>query len=308
MKTKARTIKNGSKTGILAAMLILSLVFSTSSCDGVNVIVDEDVPADNLPVNAMLYNDDYTLDDGPIKGGSARVHATPIDTLNPLLTQNTYTREIMGLIYEGLFEIDPQLEERPLLAYSYRVSEDGLTWTIDLKQNVKWHDGREFTSADVLYTVSMIQDYGDESVYAPLVTNISRIEAEGDHRVIIRLYKVNSFTPMALIFPIVPSHVPLTDGLYMEWMRISEILVGTGPYKAANYQFGESISLHINESWNSQVGNSAVGGGRFSYAMSGGSAGVNNSSEINGGAGLSNSAGVNGGSTSMNNSAGVNGG
>lgn len=56
-------------------------------------------------------------------------------------------------VYDGLLDYDKDLKAVPSLAESWEVSEDGLTVTFNLRKGVKWHDGADFTSADVQFTV-----------------------------------------------------------------------------------------------------------------------------------------------------------
>lgn len=44
----------------------------------------------------------------------------------------------------------------PALAESWSVSEDGLQYTLNLRHGVKWHDGTDFTAADVLFTYNAV--------------------------------------------------------------------------------------------------------------------------------------------------------
>ena len=51
----------------------------------------------------------------------------------------------------------------PALAKSWETSEDGLTWTFDIRDGVKWSDGEPFTAADIAYTYNRIIDGGAEA-------------------------------------------------------------------------------------------------------------------------------------------------
>ena len=79
--------------------------------------------------------------------------------INPILSQTSEAdASIAKLIYGGLFAYDAtgKLEKR--LAEDYAVSPDGKTYTITLKQGVRFHDGQELTSDDVLFTIQAIQN------------------------------------------------------------------------------------------------------------------------------------------------------
>ena len=55
-------------------------------------------------------------------------------------------------IFNCLVKSDSELNPKPDLAESWKVSDDGLTYTFNLVKNARWHDGKPFTSADVKYT------------------------------------------------------------------------------------------------------------------------------------------------------------
>ena len=73
------------------------------------------------------------------------------------LVQNGPTQMVSGNIYEGLLRYNKKLEPQPGLAESWTVSPDAKTYTFKLKQGVTWHDGKPFTSADVLFSIEMLQ-------------------------------------------------------------------------------------------------------------------------------------------------------
>ena len=75
--------------------------------------------------------------------------ATGLDpSLVPALSRSRRT----PLMYNQLVRFEPDMTLVPELAESWQVSPDGLTWTFKLRQGVKFHDGQEFTSADVKFS------------------------------------------------------------------------------------------------------------------------------------------------------------
>src|SRR6476620_3440379 len=56
-------------------------------------------------------------------------------------------------VYNRLVDVDDNFKVLPELATEWSVSPDGLTWTFKLRDGVKFHSGKDFSSADVVYTV-----------------------------------------------------------------------------------------------------------------------------------------------------------
>ena len=61
-------------------------------------------------------------------------------------------------VYNRLVDVDDNFKVLPELATEWSVSPDGLTWTFKLRQGVKFHSGKDFTSADVVYTFKRLLD------------------------------------------------------------------------------------------------------------------------------------------------------
>jgi peptide/nickel transport system substrate-binding protein len=86
-------------------------------------------------------------------------------TLNPLIAADTRSREVIGIMQADLVHINraTQLTE-PGLAKSWKISPDGLQYTVILRQGLKFSDGQPLEADDVLFTFRV---YLDESVHAP---------------------------------------------------------------------------------------------------------------------------------------------
>ena len=61
-------------------------------------------------------------------------------------------------VYNRLVDIDDNFKVLPELATEWSVSDDGKTWTFKLREGVKFHSGKDFTSADVVYTFKRLLD------------------------------------------------------------------------------------------------------------------------------------------------------
>ncbi|OLE48315.1 MAG: hypothetical protein AUG46_03900 [Acidobacteria bacterium 13_1_20CM_3_58_11] len=85
-------------------------------------------------------------------------------TLNPLIAADARSREVIGVMQADLVHINraTQLTE-PALAKSWKISPDGLTYTLVLRQGLRFSDGQPLDADDVLFTFRV---YLDESVHA----------------------------------------------------------------------------------------------------------------------------------------------
>ena len=197
---------------------------------------------------------DYSAssDSEPVEGDWLIYHlsAEPA-TLNPITATDAYENTInSGNIYETLVKRDNEsLEIIPLLADSWQISEDKLTFTFLLKKGVKWHDGVPITAHDVVFSYDRIKD---PKVDAPHLRNyyqdIEKVEALDDHTVRFT-YSRPYF--LALEFcggmPIVPKHI-FEKGDF-NTNPAGRRPVGTGPYKFVKWETGREIVLERNEGY-----------------------------------------------------------
>ena len=78
-------------------------------------------------------------------------------TFNLALANDAYSAGMLSYLFEGLTETSWLTDEvEPGLAESWEHSDDGLTWTFHLRDDVRWHDGEQFTARDVEFTFNRI--------------------------------------------------------------------------------------------------------------------------------------------------------
>ena len=87
-------------------------------------------------------------------------HAASGEKLSMDPAVNTAIEDLLYLpnIYDALVDLDASFRPVPVLAESWQQSPDGRQWTFRLRRGVKFHDGRDFTSADVVYTFKRLLD------------------------------------------------------------------------------------------------------------------------------------------------------
>ncbi len=180
--------------------------------------------------------DDLTADDPVVKKANEtlKIHCYTHKSLNPLDNANDINMQMLRLMFESLIQCDKTQKPQPQLAEEYSVSQDGLVWTVKLKENVKWHDGTDFTAKDVLHTYNYVMENAENSPYAINVSNIEYVNSTSDYTVNFKLEFPQANFVNLLEIPIVKS------GEFTP--------VGTGPYVYKETQ-NKIIYLTANDKW-----------------------------------------------------------
>jgi peptide/nickel transport system substrate-binding protein len=173
----------------------------------------------------------YFLVSVPIQGGSVAegIVGTP-RFINPLLAFSDADRDVAALVYSGLMRKNSDGSLSPDLADKYIVSEDGLTYTFTLKDNIYFHDGRPVTVEDILYTIGQAQD---PVIKSPRHVNWAGILVEkiDDRTVSFKLReKYASFLENSTL-GILPAHIWQNSSSPFELNEANTGPIGSGPYR-----------------------------------------------------------------------------
>ena len=173
--------------------------------------------------------------------------------LSTIATTAVPTALVSTKVFESLLEYKgPELTPVPGLAESWTVAPDGLTYTFKLRDGVKWHDGKPFTSKDVKFSV--------EKLIAPMHSRgkvyfgeLAGVDTPDPHTVVFRLkkpvpYFLKAFQPTES--PMHPEHLlGSLDFSDAKIVRSSEFMskpVGTGPFRFKEWQKGSHVILERN--------------------------------------------------------------
>ena len=131
-----------------------------------------------------------------------------VDSFNPFLGIEAESFEMWALAYDYLVGYSMEdMSPEPALATEWETSDDGLTWTFTMRDDVTWSDGEPLTAQDVAYTYGRILDGGPEAAtWSSYLTGVESVEAPDDTTVVLTLKKPNAVLPL-LPIPIVPEHV-----------------------------------------------------------------------------------------------------
>lgn len=137
--------------------------------------------------------------------------------LHPYTSTSVTNQAIMSLIYEGLFLVTANFEAEALLCKSCAVSDTGLLWYFEIRDDIKFSDGTKLTSEDVIASLEAARN---SSIYRVRFRAINRVKAYGDYGITVALNYPNENLPLLLDLPIVKAAtvsnpVPLGTGAFV---------------------------------------------------------------------------------------------
>lgn len=175
----------------------------------------------------------YYLEPSPIGGGvvSEGIQGT-FSNANPIFTSNTADSSVSRLVFSGLLTYNEQNQLVGDLAASWEVDPKATVYTVRLKPNIMWHDGKPLTADDVVFTFNTIQNPDAKS---PLQISWANIKVEKVSNTVVRFTLPNAYSPFlhSLTTGIVPEH--LLKDIPVAQLRSAPFNnkqpVGSGPFK-----------------------------------------------------------------------------
>ncbi len=185
-----------------------------------------------------------------LRGGTyiEGVAGTPL-LINPLFSHfNDLDRDLCALIFEGLTRVNERNEIIPSLAERWEISEDGLTYTFFLRQDVRWQDGRRFTADDVTFTIKLLQS-PEMAGFHPHAALWHTVTVEQPDRFVVRFKLTEPFAPFLdyTTIGILPWHIlnnvppaQLIDHPF------NYAPIGTGLFQVQELVMPDHITLKVN--------------------------------------------------------------
>ena len=177
------------------------------------------------------------------KGGILRVgNLGEPPALDAHWTTASITETLTNHIYEGLYSLDSGNRPIPMLAESHTVSKDGLIYTFKLRQGVKFHNGKEMTSDDV---VASLTRWGKQSIYGKaLFAQVAEWKVVDKHTAEMKLKEKSAIVLISLAVPnnfaaIYPREIAEK---FPPEIKVTEY-VGTGPFKLAEWKPDQHIRM-----------------------------------------------------------------
>ncbi|RLA79732.1 MAG: peptide ABC transporter substrate-binding protein [Epsilonproteobacteria bacterium] len=173
--------------------------------------------------------------------------------INPILSTDSASSEISGWIFNGLFKYDKDGKVINDLASSYKFK-NNTTLIVDIKQNIKWHDGVDFTALDVVFTFDTINN---PKIYTPTTSSFKKVKsvkALGKYRLEI-IYTEPYFKALEIwMVGMLPKHILENESDIMT-SNFNKKPIGTGPYKLAELKISQDIILEVNKDYFAKIPN-----------------------------------------------------
>ena len=170
---------------------------------------------------------------GPKQGGRFRLgvaQGSTSDSLDPRKLPSTAPQIVHLQLRNCLVELDHNYVPIPELAESWESSPDAATWTFTLRKGVSFHNGKEFTAEDVLYSINIHRGEDSQSAAKPILKSVTELKAEGKYAVTFKLSGGNAD------FPILMSDYHL--GMIPAGTTDFEKGVGTGAFMLVQWEPG----------------------------------------------------------------------
>jgi len=213
----------------------------------------------SILTNEVLGENVSKIGEKPVWGGTYR---RPLEfmpkTLDPAFSTDIYAVTVIQQLFDGLVQFDKDLNLIPAIAKSWRISHDGLTYTFYLREGVKFHNGREVTSSDFVYSFTRIIDpktkspgasfldriLGFKQFHEGKVNHVRGLNAGGKY--IFEMALSEPYTPFLSVLGMNKFKVLPKEEVERPGIDFGKSPVGTGPFKLVSMREGEEIVLEAN--------------------------------------------------------------
>ena len=208
-------LKKSMSVMLAVALMSSSLIgcSNTSSTGGESTVKENTRKANNELIAAVTYEPDAGFD----------------------ATESSHG-DMTRVFFSTLFQRNKELGMENDLADSYEISEDRLTWTVKIKEGVKFTDGEVLTAEDVVYTYEIAKDSGSDID----LTMLDSVSQKDDYTVEFKLKNPQStFIEKLARVGIVPKHAHNSN--------FADNPIGSGPYKFVQWDKGQQVIAEANE-------------------------------------------------------------
>lgn len=179
-------------------------------------------------------------------------------TLDPARYSDIYSMQVATNLFDGLVEFDQNLNVVPAIARRWKISRDHLTYTFYLREGVKFHNGREVTAEDFVYSFHRLLDPDIKSPAASLFLYIQGAKDYNDGTAsnikglttsspsVLNIQLEEPFAPFLSILAMINAKVVPEEAVNEDFAKKP---IGTGPFRFDSWQADQEITLIANESY-----------------------------------------------------------
>lgn len=153
-------------------------------------------------------------------------------------------------IHCALLRFDNQWNPQPYLADSWKVADDGLSVTLNLNKNARFHDGKPVTSEDVAFSINTSKANHPFKTMFGVVEGVDTPDA---HTAVVRLSKPHPAILLAMssqLGTVIPKHIYGQEGVEIrKHPQNGAGAVGCGPFKLGDFKAGETIVFNRNDDY-----------------------------------------------------------
>jgi peptide/nickel transport system substrate-binding protein len=169
-------------------------------------------------------------------------YAAVVTTMDPHY-HNLGPNNMLGMhVFDRLVERDARARPHPSLAESYRPVSDTV-WELRLRRGVTWHDGRDFTADDVVFTFERAPAVPNSpGGFGTFLRSVARTEVVDPHTIRIHTRQPHPLLPLDLAsVSIIARHA--AEGAGTEEYNSGRAAIGTGPYRLSAYRSGDRVEM-----------------------------------------------------------------
>jgi peptide/nickel transport system substrate-binding protein len=184
----------------------------------------------------------------PKSGGILKVGLQADPTaLDPQKQNLTAIWHVIEHIYNGLTRVKPDLSIEPALAEGWDISEDGTSYMFVLREGVTFHDGTPLKASDVKFTFERLVDPATASPGASELASMKSIEVNDDRTVVMTLNAPDA----SLLAALAGGTCVIFSEEFVKANNndVSQVAMGTGPFKFVEYVPNTRIVLERNENY-----------------------------------------------------------
>ena len=176
-------------------------------------------------------------------GGTLRVGiAGSPDSLNPGLGLLAEAFEIYELVYDTPISVTASGDYEPELATDWSVAEDGVTWTLTLRDDATFHDGERVTATDLKFSLELYRDNRLFPYLSSYPDVFQTVEAVSDTELrIVTSRPVNNFEYRMLFMYVLPEHIWAAVGDPATFANTE--MIGSGPFRLTEFRHDEFTRL-----------------------------------------------------------------